>query len=135
MEHFGWRFHHVGIATRSIEPFINRFADISECVSAEFSDSNQGVRGKFIQIGDLSMEVLEPLEGDLILEPWITNGNRAYQIAFEVNDLDNEIAVARKNKIRIVREPHPAVAFNGRRVAFLMPVSGLLVELIESSAH
>ena len=132
MNSSGWRFHHVGIATSSISAFSRRFADISDEVECAFSDPLQGVNGHFIRVGDSRIEILEQLGDDQTLEPWLTNGNRAYQVAFIVDDIDHELDNARQDRVRVVREPQPAVAFGGRRVAFLMPVPGLLIELIEA---
>jgi methylmalonyl-CoA/ethylmalonyl-CoA epimerase len=128
-----WRFHHVGLATKSVESFLSRFGDVEIAETLEFEDQVQGVHGKFVDFAGIALEVMEPLNGDPTLEPWLTAGNRIYQIAFEVDDLDTELENAKKDTVRVVREAHPAVAFNGRRVAFLMPVPGLLIELIEAS--
>ena len=133
MESSHWRFHHIGLATRSVKSFLSRFGDVEVTETLEFEDPIQGVFGKFINIGGMALEVMEPLNGDLTLDPWLEAGNRIYQIAFEVDDLDAEIQSAQIEKIRVIRPPHAAVAFNGRRVAFLMPAPGLLIELIESS--
>lgn len=129
-----WRFHHTGIATSSVDRALNRLTDVGIGEVTEFVDSRQGVRGKFVAIGDSLLELLEPLDGDETLAPWLENGNRLYQIAFEVDDFDGEIDRARSKNLRIVREPLPAVAFGGRRVAFLMPIPGMLIELIESAS-
>lgn len=128
-----WRFHHIGLATKSVEQFLSRFRDLDPTEDLQFRDSIQGVAGKFVKVGGVSFEIMEPLDGDQTLDPWLTNGNRVYQVAFEVDDLEAEIHIARSDHVRIVREPHPSVAFNGRRVAFLMPAPGLIVELIEAT--
>jgi methylmalonyl-CoA/ethylmalonyl-CoA epimerase len=128
-----WRFHHTGLATSSVDRALSRLSDVGIGDITEFVDPLQGVRGIFVDVGDSRIEILEPLEGDDTLSPWLENGNRMYQIAFEVDDLDEEIERARSRKVRVVREPLPAVAFNGRRVAFLMPLPGMLLELIESA--
>ena len=127
-----WKFHHIGLATKSIESFLRRFGDLEVTETLEFEDLTQGVYGKFVNVGGMALEIMEPLKGDPTLDPWLETGNRIYQIAFEVDDLDAEIESAHNEKIRVVRAPHAAVAFNGRRVAFLMPAPGLLIELIES---
>lgn len=128
-----WRFHHVGIATNSIDSFSKRISDVTDGSEIDFEDPNQGIRGRFVEISDMRLEVLEPLENEETLTPWLTVGNRMYQIAFEVDDLDLEIKKLSEKRIRVVRLPLPAVAFNGRRVAFVMPVPGMLIELIESA--
>ena len=132
MNSSNWRFHHVGIATNSIDSFSRRIGDVSTGEAKDFADPLQGIRGRFVEIGNMNLEILEPLDDDDTLAPWLTVGNRMYQIAFEVDDLDAELERARLQKIRVVREAQPAIAFEGRRVAFLMPAPGILVELIES---
>jgi len=132
MNSSSWRFHHVGVATNSIESFSRRMNDVSTDKIRDFLDPLQGIRGRFVEIGNMNLEILEPLDDDDTLSPWLTVGNRMYQIAFEVENLDAELESARLQKIRVVREAQPAIAFEGRRVAFLMPAPGILVELIES---
>jgi methylmalonyl-CoA/ethylmalonyl-CoA epimerase len=129
-----WKFHHVGIATNSLETLATRMQDVSTGQVLDFEDPAQGVRGRFLEIGNMNLEILEPLGDDNTLAPWLNDGNRVYQIAFEVDDLDLELEIVRKKRIRIVRDAQQAVAFNGRRVAFLMPVPGLLIELIEGTS-
>jgi methylmalonyl-CoA/ethylmalonyl-CoA epimerase len=133
MNKSSWRFHHVGIATNSIDSFANRICDLTSGEGTRFTDLIQGIQGMFVEIGNMNLEILEPLGDDLTLEPWLTLGNRIYQIAFEVSDLDEELEMARRNRIRVVRDAQPAIAFAGRRVAFLMPAPGILIELIEDS--
>ena len=130
-----WKFHHVGIATNSLETLATRMQDVSTDQFFDFVDPAQGVIGRFIEIGNMNLEILEALNDDNTLTPWLKDGNRVYQVAFEVEDLDLELDMARKKRIRIVRNAQPAVAFNGRRVAFLMPVPGLLIELIEGASN
>ena len=124
----------MGIATNSIEVFSDRISDVSTGDVKDFVDPLQGIRGRFVEIGNMNLEILEPFSDDDTLSPWLTVGNRMYQVAFEVDDLDSELEHARVQKLRIVREAQPAIAFDGRRVAFLMPAPGILIELIESSS-
>ncbi len=119
------------MATESIVRARARLNSLGAETTSEFTDPLQGVNGFFLEIGDTLIELLEPLPGDETLLPWLQEGNRVYQIAFETNNLDEELNKMRSRGVRVVREPLPAVAFDGRRVAFLMPVPGLLVELIE----
>lgn len=128
-----WKFHHVGMATESVVRARARLNILGSETSSEFTDPLQGVKGVFVELGDTLIELLEPLPGDETLLPWLQEGNRVYQIAFETNDLDRQLDEMRSRGVLVVREPLPAVAFDGRRVAFLMPLPGLLVELIEAT--
>ena len=123
------------MATESIQRARRRLEELETGDSTEFTDPLQGVKGMFLQVGDTRIELLEPLPGDTTLEPWLEHGNCVYQVAFEVDDLDGELELMRTRGVRLVREARPAVAFDGRRVAFLMPLPGMLVELIEAPSH
>ena len=120
------------MATESIQRARRRLEELDTGASIEFTDHLQGVKGMFLEVGDSRLELLEPLPGDTTLEPWLDQGNRLYQMAFEVEDLDREIALMKIRGVRVVREARPAVAFDGRRVAFLLPIPGMLIELIEA---
>lgn len=128
-----WRMHHVGIATRNLDGLTGRLENVGFDLEKRFTDPLQGVDGAFLLGGDSRIELLAPLEGSDTLEPWLNSGNRMYQIAVEVDDLDAEIASVRDAGGRLVREPMPAVAFDGRRIAFMMIGTGFLLELIESA--
>jgi len=99
-----WKFHHVGIATNSLETLATRMKDVSAGQVLDFEDPAQGVRGRFLEIGNMNLEILEPLGDDNTLAPWLNDGNRVYQIAFEVDDLDLELEIVRSKRIRIVRD-------------------------------
>ena len=128
-----WRLHHVGIATRGFAGLARRLAAVGFEPEREFSDPAQGITGLFTTAGDLRLELLAPLDGDPTLDAWLTAGNRMYQVAVEVDDLEGEIRSVQDAGGRLVRAPLPAVAFDGRRVAFLMVGTGFLLELVESA--
>lgn len=128
-----WKMHHVGIATRDLSGLLARFEMVGFDLERNFRDAKHGIDGAFLTRGNLRVEVLTPLADSPILEPWLASGNRIYQIAVEVSDLESEISSVLAHGGRLVREPLSAVAFDGRRVAFVMIGIGFLLELIESA--
>ena len=40
------------------------------------------------------LELLAPLEGSTVLDPWLRGGSRMYHLAYEVADLDAAVAAA-----------------------------------------
>lgn len=129
-----WKFHHVGIASSSTERVSQRLLQCGGTITSSFEDTLQGVQGSFHDFGGLAIEVLASLDNSETLSPWTTSGDRMYQIAFEVNDFDEELQKALNGGARLVREPLPSVAFDGRRIAFVMISPGFLIELIEVRA-
>jgi len=130
----GLAFHHVGVACTDIEAESARLAPLGYRFEREpFADPRQGVRGVFLVGQAPRLELLEPLPGreDGVLAPWLAASIKLYHLAYETPDLASAIAHLRKSRAKVVVEPVPAVAFDGRDIAFLLLPNRLLIELIE----
>ena len=127
-------FHHFGIACRDLGREEAAYAELGYTVEApDFIDPVQGVRGRFLAEGGPRLELLVALEGSQVLEPWLTTGtSRVYHEALETLDLKRTLDSMIDSGARVVVEPAPAVAFNGREICFLMLRNMALVELIEA---
>lgn len=131
----GLVFHHVGVACTDIAAEVQRL----ECLgyareTPEFVDTLQGVRGIFLAGQQPRLEILEPLDNASgVLTSWLRAGTKLYHLAYEVVHLDDAIASMRRSRAKLVVPPTPAVAFQGRHIAFLMLPNRLLVELIAKS--
>jgi methylmalonyl-CoA/ethylmalonyl-CoA epimerase len=126
------RFHHVGVACRSLDEAQAGLCALGyEAAGAQFSDAGLGVKGLFVEGPGPRLELLEPLEGSAVLDPWLRGGSRIYHLAYEVGDLEATVAAAVQDDAVQVSGPAPAVAFDGRRVCFCMLRVRVLIELIE----
>lgn len=127
-------FHHLGIATESIEKEEEVFGEFGyEPEGSPFCDPAQGVRGRFLIGPGPRLELLEPLGGSQTLTPWLASKGRIYHQAFEVGNVDEVLRfVTSTQRARILRPPLPAVAFGGRKVAFVMLRNRSVFELIQS---
>lgn len=132
MEHFG-EFHHTGMAAREFEASISLLGSLGyELEHESFIDEHQGVLGQFMILGNHRVEVLADLPGHSTLVPWLKQGELVpYHFGYLVNNLDSAILDVQGVGMRLIREPRPAVAFHGRRIAFLASRSRLLIELIQ----
>lgn len=128
----GYTFHHVGYATMSIERECNLFRFLGYQPEGErFSDMAQGIAGCFMTGHGPRIELLENLPGAHTLTPWLDAGTRMYHLGYEVDDVTAAIDWARQQRAKLVVQPVPAVAFGGRRIAFVIFRHGLLLEFIE----
>jgi methylmalonyl-CoA/ethylmalonyl-CoA epimerase len=126
------RLHHLGLACPSLEAEHGRLAAIGAVDDgAPFVDPGLGIRGRFVMLGDARVELLEEWEASGVLASWLRGPARFYHLAYLVDDLDAEVA-ALEPGARLIRGPQPAVAFDGRRVAFLVTPSLLMIELVEA---
>lgn len=128
--------HHVGVACRSIEGEMDALAPLGYVAEGGvFEDPIQGVRGVFVTAHSSRLELLEPLSSTSgVLTPWLASGTKLYHLAYGVDGLEEGIARLRAQGAKLVVAPVPAVAFGGRRIAFLMLRNRLLVELIEQES-
>ena len=120
----GARFHHVGIAVRSIEA-VNLALEIH-------ADPIQGVRVAFFETGGMTLELVEPGSGRSPVSESLEKGVKLLHLCFEVDDLSESLAHCKERGFTKISSPAPAVAFGGRRIVWVYsPVLGL-VELLES---
>lgn len=126
------RFHHLGVACRDLDDEQAGLRCLGyEPVGARFTDSLQGIIGVFVEGLGPRLELLAPLKGSAVLDPWLRGGSRVYHLAYEVADMEEAVSAASGADARRISGPVPAVAFEGRRICFLMLRIRLLVELIE----
>ncbi len=126
-------FHHIGLATAKLAVeriFFEALGYHQE--GAEFVDPVQGISGCFMVGAGPRLELLENLPGAATLTPWLATGSlRMYHMAYEVDGLEAALDWARSRRGKVLVAPVPAVAFGGRRIAFVMFRSSLMLEFIE----
>ena len=131
----GFTFHHVGVACTDITTEAAQFGTLGYVAEGEaFEDPIQGVRGLFMAGQSPRVELLEPMSTDSsgVLTPWLASGIKLYHLAYCVPQLGAAIDAMRARRGKLVVAPVPAVAFGGRRIAFVMLPNRLLIELISS---
>lgn len=129
----GLRFHHVGVACVDLDIESRRLALLGYVAEgADFEDSTQGVRGRFLggQVPRLELLVQTGTSG--VLDPWLANGTKLYHLAYESDDLDAAVTALCAAGARVVVPAVPAVAFGDRQITFLLLRTMLLVELISA---
>lgn len=127
------RFHHVGVACRSLERERATFAILGYAPEGDaFEDPIQRVRGQFLVGAGPRLELLEPLGDGSPVVPWLEKGVKYYHQAFETDALRDALDGLRADGAKLVAGPVPAVAFANREIAFLMLPGLVLVELIQA---
>ena len=104
-----------------------------------FHDPNQRVRVAFITTRpeDAQVELVEPVGDDSpVLRFLREKGGGLHHACYEVADLDAQLAEFRSHGSIIAKRPKPAVAFAGRRIAWVITREMFLIELLENrQAH
>ena len=131
---------HVGVAVPSLGPAAEALTDLFgyKVVSGPYDDPIQKVTVLFLAktARDVAeIELIAPLGADSPIQSMLAkSGGGAYHLCFETSELEGALNHARKNGCIVVAAPAPAVAFQGRRIAWIYSRSRQLFELVEARA-
>jgi methylmalonyl-CoA/ethylmalonyl-CoA epimerase len=128
--------HHIGHVVSSIGESLDHWrASLGGVeVSEVFEDPIQKVRVVFIDLppaGTPQYELVEPASADSPVWRFAEQGGGLHHLCFEVDNLDEHIVHMKSLKAALIRPPRPAVAFGGRRIAWMHLREKLLVEYLE----
>jgi methylmalonyl-CoA/ethylmalonyl-CoA epimerase len=133
----GFKLLHVGVAVPSLGPTTELLSTLFgyKVVSGPFDDPIQKVSVNFLAKSDedvAEIELIAPLSEDSPIRSMLAkDGGGAYHLCFETSDIDGALIHAKKNGCIVVSGPVPAVAFQGRRIAWIYTRSRQLFELVE----
>jgi methylmalonyl-CoA/ethylmalonyl-CoA epimerase len=128
--------HHLGFVVSSISAAAPDFAlSMSAHWDGEIiHDPIQQVRVSFFSAADPRNPVYELVEPGSEASPvssFLKKGGGLHHVCYEIDDLESGLAEARAVGLVIVSNPVPAVAFSGRRIAWVVSKRRLLMELLE----
>lgn len=130
--------HHVGFVVADIEAGMKGFVQslAAEWDGKIFADPWQKVKVAFLltRPGDARIELVQPAADDSPVSRFLADkGGGFHHICYEVEELDCALAEFRERGALLARPPKPAIAFEGRRIAWVLTAEKLLVELLESA--
>jgi methylmalonyl-CoA epimerase len=132
------KFDHMGVAVADIEKSVEVYRDLFgyKVLSGPFDDPAQQARVIFLGTGDphdFVVELIAPLNEQSHVARHVAKGAGAYHVCYEVPDIERTLAEMRAKGCMIVSQPVPAVAYQGRRIAWLFSPARQLIELVESA--
>lgn len=131
------KMHHVGFVVKSIEASMDGFLKSMNGTWDQriFHDPIQSVKVAFLSTPgtDVQIELVEPAGERNPVTAFLTKGGGLHHVCYEVEDCDAALASMRQRNALIVKRPRAAVAFNGRRIAWILTAEKLLVEFVETS--
>lgn len=129
------RFHHVGLVVkdiaRSASAYIERFGYIAR--SEVIHDPLQTAYVQFLSFpGEtVFLEFVSPDGPASALSLALKKGESLNHLCYSTSDIEKCCGDLRSAGLFPVRPPTPAVAFNGRKIAWFMDRNGLLFELVQ----
>lgn len=124
---------HIGIAVNDIEQAISIYADVLGLNIIKIESYNAlKIKICFISIGEILIELIEPLTPDAKIAQFINqNGEGLHHIAFKVDNLNDEILDSIKTKIKLL-DNKPKIGALGSKMVFINPecTNNVLIELV-----
>ncbi|MCW3115813.1 MAG: mce [Segetibacter sp.] len=128
------RVEHIGIAVKNFSVSIPLFTKIlnSECYKVENVESEK-VKTAFFQNGETKVELLESFDENGVIAKFIEKkGEGIHHIAFEVKNLEEEMARLKKEGFILLNES-PKKGADNKLICFVHPkeTNGVLIELCQ----
>lgn len=134
----GFRLRHVGMAVSELGPTTAMLEQMFgyHVISGPFDDPVQRVAVHFLATASsdvAEIELIAPLAEESPIRGLLGKGGAsAYHLCFETTDMDRALVHAEALGCRVVSQPVPAVAFAGRRIAWVMTPTRQLFEFVEA---
>lgn len=131
-----FRFHHIGVAVKSIEKTSAVYIKGGYVKSSVTFDPIQNVNICWLSKEGMPLiELLEPVDNSSpICKTLEKNGVTPYHTCYVVSDIESAVQKLRKMKYVIVSKAEKAVAIQNSRVCFLFHKDAGLIELVEAPA-
>jgi methylmalonyl-CoA/ethylmalonyl-CoA epimerase len=126
-------FHHVGIATKSLEKSAKMYSNLGYTMSAISEEPSQNVRICFLTNQDSTiLELVEPLNADApISRTVIQSGTTPYHTCYEVEDILQCVDELEDLNFRLLFEPEVSEAMDHGLFCYLFSPEIGLIELYQ----
>lgn len=128
------KINHIGYMVGDLAKAIQSFEALGyHKVNEIVEDTLRKISICFLEQGGYCIELVCPKdECAVIYKTYKKMGNTPYHICYEVKDLIESVEKLKKQGYILTQPIEPAIAFDGRRVAFLFQKAIGLIELVET---
>jgi methylmalonyl-CoA/ethylmalonyl-CoA epimerase len=128
------KLHHVGIVTKQLTECIAIYEALgyskAKCV---YDPVQMASIALMYRHSDVMIELIAPVGLKSPAHKWLQRIKAGpYHICYETESLAEAMGFMEQHEFIVLMDPVPAMAFDGRRVAFLWSSATGLVELVES---
>lgn len=126
-------FHHLGIATRSIEKCVEIYRILGYKVSDTKIETTQKVKICFLtKTGNPMMELVEPMSNNTPVSNLVKNsGTIPYHVCYEVEDIEESLEELEELNFRLLFEPLKSDAMDKGQFCYLFSADIGLIELYQ----
>tara|TARA_B110000285_G_C14953156_1_gene527837 strand:+ start:108 stop:512 length:405 start_codon:yes stop_codon:yes gene_type:complete len=128
------KIEHIGIAVKDLKSANKLYSKLLNTTPYKTEEvTSENVNTSFFQVGESKIELLEGTSPESPISKFIEKrGEGVHHIAFEVEDIEKEIARLTKEGFQMIHEK-PKDGADNKLIAFLHPKSsnGVLIELCQ----
>lgn len=123
---------HIGYAVRDVEKAKASMASLGYIFGPTVEDRDRNVSLCFGELSGYRVELVAPLGPGSPVDLQLSKiGPSPYHICYLSSDLEGDIEILQRKRFKVSLPPAPAVAFGGKRVAFLYSLAAGLIEIVE----
>ena len=126
---------HIGYAVKRLDRAVRSFEALGFSFEDVIDDTDRNIKIQFGENQGYRIELVTPLDkskGSPVDAFLSKVGPTPYHICYISADLDAEIENLKKQGFKTMIEPKKAVAFDGKRVVFMMDLGQGLMEIVEA---
>lgn len=118
------QINHIGIAVKKLDEHIAFYRDILNLPFEGIEEvADQKVRVAMFRVGEVRIELLEPTGAESPITKFMEKrGEGLHHIAYQADDIVQQIEHLKKNKIELI-DQEPRAGAHGTKIAFLHPKS------------
>ena len=125
---------HIGVAVQSVDSALELYSGVMDLrVKKVEILEDRRLKVAFLEIGEISFELLEPLEGEEVVSKFLEKrGEGLHHVALLVDNLEECVKYLHAKGLRTLGT-QPQKGAEGKRIMFLHPkdTHGVLLELVE----
>ncbi len=133
-----WELHHIAVIVRDIDKAVEYYQSLGIAKvgrEVEFPEEKPQIRAKFVEIGGLPIEFLQPLHGETPYKEFLdSQGEGVQHVAFAVDDLDEEMAKLVGKGVSVMVKGKAPAAFGAESAHFNTRQTGnFAIQLIQKA--
>lgn len=126
------KFHHIAYALKDVSSFKNFYTPLKLTEASElFEDKRHEVFIQFYKLKNITFEFIAPINSKSHLNNFLKKNIGYHHLAFKVKNLESFLQNLNFKESKIISNPKKAIAFNNRKVAFILNTNKQLIELID----
>ncbi len=127
------KIDHIGYAVKDIDKAKSIFETFGYLFEETITDRDRNIYIAFGKMDGYRIELVAPISSGSPVDNFLTNiGATPYHICYVSNDIEEDIKLLVKNRFKVIIKLAPAIAFGGKRVAFLYSLTIGMVEIVEA---